>query len=462
METPFNTANFGVAGRDIESTGFAWWSGNARLINVSGKLLGAHVAHAGLMVFWAGAMCLFEVAHFIPEKPLYEQGCILLPHLATLGWGVGPGGEIVDTYPYFCVGVVHLISSAVLGFGGVYHSLIGPDTLEESFPFFGYDWRDKNKMTTILGIHLIFLGIGALVLVAKATVWGGVYDTWAPGGGDVRVITNPTLNPVAIFGYVLRSPFGGDGWVVSVNNMEDLVGGHVWVGLLCIAGGIWHIVTKPFAWARRAYVWSGEAYLSYSLAAISLMGLTAVFYAWYNNTAYPSEFYGPTGPEASQSQAFTFLVRDQRLGANVASAQGPTGLGKYLMRSPSGEIIFGGETMRFWDMRAPWTEPLRGPNGLDLNKIKNDIQPWQERRAAEYMTHAPLGSLNSVGGVATEINAVNFVSPRAWLACSHWLLGFMFWVAHLWHAGRARAASAGFEKGINRENEPVLTMRPLD
>ena len=40
------------------------------------------------------------------------------------------------------------------------------------------------------------------------------------------------------------------------------------------------------------------------------------------------------------------------------------------MRSPSGEIIFGGETMRFWDLRAPWVEPLRGPNGLDINKIK--------------------------------------------------------------------------------------------
>ena len=78
METPFNN----VAGRDIESTGFAWWSGNARLINVSGKLLGAHVAHAGIMVFWTGAMTLFEVSHFIPEKPLYEQGFILIPHLA--------------------------------------------------------------------------------------------------------------------------------------------------------------------------------------------------------------------------------------------------------------------------------------------------------------------------------------------------------------------------------------------
>ncbi|MBA0780505.1 hypothetical protein Gotri_004598, partial [Gossypium trilobum] len=37
----------------------------------------------------------------------------------------------------------------------------------------------------------------------------------------------------------------------------------------------------------------------------------------FNNTAYPSEFYRPTGPEASQAQAFTFLVRDQRLEANV-------------------------------------------------------------------------------------------------------------------------------------------------
>ena len=303
METPFNSS---IAGRDIESTGFAWWSGNARLINVSGKLLGAHVAHAGLMVFWAGAMILFEVSHFVPEKPLYEQGFICMQHLATLGYGIGPGGEITTTVPYFAVGVIHLISSAVLGFGGIYHSLLGPDTLEESFPFFGYDWRDKNKMTTILGIHLCLLGCGAFLLVIKAMYLGGVYDTWAPGGGDVRFITTPTLNPIVIFGYVFRSPFGGDGWVVSVNNMEDVIGGHIWVGILCITGGIWHIFTKPFAWARRAFVWSGEAYLSYSLAAISLMGLTASLYSWYNNTAYPSELYGPTGPEASQAQAFTF------------------------------------------------------------------------------------------------------------------------------------------------------------
>jgi len=454
--------NLGVGGRTQDTTGFAWWSGNARLINLSGKLLGAHVAHAGLIVFWAGAMCLFEVAHFVPEKPMYEQGLILLPHLASQGWGIGAGGEVVDTFPFFVVAVLHLISSAVLGLGGIYHALRGPEVLENYSAFFGYDWKDKNKMTTILGIHLILLGLGAFLLVIKAMFVGGLYDTWAPGGGDVRVITNPTINPLIIFGYILSSPFGGSGNIVGVNNLEDVVGGHIWIGIVCISGGIWHIVTKPFGWARRALVWSGEAYLSYSLGALCLMAFIATCYVWFNNTVYPSEFYGPTGPEASQAQALTFIIRDQKLGANIGTSQGPTGLGKYLMRSPSGEIIFGGETMRFWDVRAPWIEPLRGPSGLDIDKLKNDIQPWQARRAAEYMTHAPLGSINSVGGVITEINAVNFVSPRSWLSTSHFVLSFFFLIGHLWHAGRARAAVAGFEKGIARETEAVLSMPDLD
>ncbi|MGD1950041.1 MAG: photosystem II reaction center protein CP43 [Leptolyngbyaceae cyanobacterium] len=451
-----------ISGRDQQSTGFAWWSGNARLIDLSGKLLGAHVAHAGLIVLWTGAMTLFEVSHFVPEKPLYEQGFILLPHLATLGWGVGPGGEIVATFPYFIVGVLHLISSAVLGLGGVYHAVRGPETLEEYSSFFQQDWKDKNQMTNIIGYHLILLGIGALLLVFKATLFGGVYDTWAPGGGDVRVITNPTLDPAVIWGYVVGAPFGGDGWIVGVNSMEDVIGGHIWIGLICISGGIWHILTKPFGWVRRAFIWSGEAYLSYSLGALSMMGFIASCFVWFNNTAYHSEFYGPTNAESSQAPAMTFLVRDQRLGANIGAAQGPTGLGKYLMRSPTGEIIFGGETMRFWDFDGPWLSPLRGTNGLDLDKLKNDIQPWQVRRAAEYMTHAPNASINSVGGGITEINSVNFVNPRQWLATSHFVLGFFFLVGHLWHAGRARAAAGGFEKGLDRSSEPVLAMDDLD
>jgi len=51
-------------------------------------------------------------------------------------------------------------------------------------------------------------------------------------------------------------------------------------------------------------------------------------------------------------------------------------------------------------------------------------------------------SLNSVGGVATEINSFNFVSPRSWLLLT-FVLSFL--VGHLWHAGRARQLLASKE-----------------
>ncbi|MEO0408206.1 MAG: chlorophyll a/b binding light-harvesting protein [Cyanobacteria bacterium P01_A01_bin.135] len=271
---------------------YSWWAGNFRFADLSGKLLGAHVAHAGLIVLWAGAMTLFELSRFNPALPMYDQGLILLPHLASLGIGIGAGGEVTSLYPYFAIGMVHLVSSAVLGAGGIYHSVLGPEKLDTDG--FGYDWEDGDKMTTIVGAHLTLLGAGALLLVLKATTFGGLYD---PAVENVRLVTEPTLNPLTIFGYLVG--ITPEGWTLkgmtAVNNLEDVVGGHIWVAILCIGGGIWHIATTPTRWAQRVLVWSGEAYLAYSQAALGYMGLLAAAFVWFNTTVYPEVFYGPAG-----------------------------------------------------------------------------------------------------------------------------------------------------------------------
>ena len=77
----------------------------------SHQMLGTFTASAGLF-FMAEALQLgIHVAHA----------------------GLMPSGDVVNAYPFFVVGVLHLISSAVLGFGGLYHAALGPEILTSEF-----------------------------------------------------------------------------------------------------------------------------------------------------------------------------------------------------------------------------------------------------------------------------------------------------------------------------------------
>ncbi|MEM9903514.1 MAG: chlorophyll a/b binding light-harvesting protein [Cyanobacteria bacterium P01_D01_bin.44] len=290
---------------------YSWWQGNARLIDLSGSLLGAHIAHAGLIMFWAGSFTLLEVSRFVPGIPLYEQGFWLLPRLANLGWGLGSAGTVVTTASYFNIGILHLAASAVLAAGGLFHVIKGAANLKEGETQevrFHYDWQNPASLSLILGHHLIFLGLGALLLVLKATVFGGLYDTVTE---SVRLVEAPTLNSLRIFGYLVgMTPHGWDPMgMAAVDSLEDLVGGHIWVAVLCIAGGIWHILNEPIAWAKRRFIYDGDAILSYSLAGVGLMAIISAYFV-FNTTVYPVELFGPPLPSTAFVQValgLTFL-----------------------------------------------------------------------------------------------------------------------------------------------------------
>jgi chlorophyll a/b binding light-harvesting protein PcbA len=266
---------------------YGWWAGNSGVTNRTGKFIAAHIAHTGLIVFWAGAFTLFELSRFDPSIPMGHQPLIALPHLATLGIGFDADGVLMgDTKPVVAIAIVHLIASMVFAAGGLLHSLLLPGDLEQSDVAkarkFSLSWDDPDKLTFILGHHLIFFGVAVIWFVEWARVHG-IYD---PAIGAVRQVEYD-LNLSKIWNH--QADF------LTIDSLEDVLGGHAFLAFVEITGGAFHIATKQvgeYTKFKGKGLLSAEAVLSWSLAGIGWMAIIAAFWSATNTTVYPTEFFG--------------------------------------------------------------------------------------------------------------------------------------------------------------------------
>ena len=294
---------------------YAWYAGNSGVTNRSGRFIASHIGHTGLICFGAGANTLFELARYDSALPIGDQGFVVLPHLAGLGIGGIENGVITDSYGMLVVAVFHLIFSAVYAGGAMLHSFRYKEDLGEypqgSRPNkFDFKWDDPDRLTFILGHHLLFLGLGCVQFVEWAK-YHGIYD---PAMGVVRKVE---------YNLYLSMVWNHQIDFLTINSLEDVMGGHAFLAFFLSAGAVWHIFSKPFGEYtefKGKGLLSAEFVLSTSLAGAAFIAFVAAFWASMNTTIYPTDLYG--GPlNIELNFAPYFSDTDPLFGGDVHSAR---------------------------------------------------------------------------------------------------------------------------------------------
>jgi len=264
---------------------YGWWVGNSVVTNRAGRFIGSHIGHTGLICFAAGGSTLWELARYNPEIPMGHQSSIFLAHLASLGIGFDEAGVWTGA-GVATIAIFHLIFSAVYGTAGLAHSLLfDPDLKDGPIPTtkkFKLEWDNPDNLTFILGHHLIFFGVACIWFVEWARIHG-IYD---PAVGAIRQVEYD-LNLSHIWDHQFD--------FLTIDSLEDVMGGHAFLAFLQITGGAFHIATKQvgeYTKFKGSGLLSAEAILSWSLAGIGWMAVVAAFWCAQNTTVYPIEWFG--------------------------------------------------------------------------------------------------------------------------------------------------------------------------
>ena len=271
---------------------YGWWAANSVVTNRSGRFIASHIGHTGLICFAAGGSTLWELARYNPEIPMGHQSSLFLAHLASIGIGFDEAGVWTGA-GVATIAIFHLIFSMVYGGGGLLHGVLFDEKVEDSEVLqakkFKLEWINPDNQTFIRGHHLIFMGVACAWFVEWARIHG-IYD---PALGAVRQV-NYNLDLSMIW----QRQFD----FITIDSLEDVMGGHAFLAFAEITGGAFHIIAGSTPWEdKRLGEWSkfkgaellsAEAVLSWSLAGIGWMAIVAAFWCASNTTVYPEAWYG--------------------------------------------------------------------------------------------------------------------------------------------------------------------------
>jgi chlorophyll a/b binding light-harvesting protein PcbD len=221
-----------------------------------------------------------------------HQSSIFLAHLASIGIGFDDAG-VWTGVGVASIAIVHLVLSMVYGGGGLLHSVLFTGDTQDSKVAqarkFKLEWDNPDNQTFILGHHLFFFGVANIWFVEWARIHG-IYD---PAVEAIRQV-NYNLDLTMIW----QRQFD----FLSIDSLEDVMGGHAFLAFAQLTGGAFHCVAGSTPWEQKrlgewskfkgAELLSAEAVLSWSLAGIGWMAIVAAFWCATNTTVYPEAWYG--------------------------------------------------------------------------------------------------------------------------------------------------------------------------
>jgi flavodoxin I len=125
--------------------------------------------------------------------------------------------------------------------------------------------------------------------------------------------------------------------MASVSSLEDIIGGHIWIGFILLIGGAWHILVIPKTWATKL-LRIGEILLCLGTKYMSKIGL----------------FYGT---QTGKTESIAEMIRDE-FGASEIDMHDMSqvdvsdfdGYTKLIIASPTWDI---GELQNDWDIFFP-------------------------------------------------------------------------------------------------------------